>query len=288
MGGAGACGGDFPRRHLSQVTAPPMRWSRCRHPTASSEQIRKAKRWHGRLLVPAVLAVALPGDCLAQAAPRQLPIALHAQLAQAAPGTPRPQPVINVGGRIERPDIRVGDSWRYQVTDKLTNLTQAVSIEVTTVTADRIQTQSSRPGAAGATEVWDRDWNQLKQGETEYTPYYPVLQFPLERGKQWSGKAQWRISSGLIHHHVTSQVAAWERVTVPAGTFDAVRIEVRGNFTESQSLAYYPQQGSISNVIWYAPAVGQIIKKELTHRDFTVAANGQVYERWELVEYKLN
>lgn len=205
-----------------------------------------------------------------------------------APGSARPQPAVNVGGRVERPDIRVGDFWRYQVTDKLTNLTQAVSMEVTTVTGDRIQTQSSRPGTAATVEIWDRDWNQFKQGETEYTPFYPGLQFPLEKGKQWSGKAQYRISSGLLHHQVTSQVAGWERVTVPAGTFDAVRIEVRGNFTESQSLAYYPQQGSISNVIWYAPAVGQIIKKELTHRDFTVAANGQVYERWELVEYKPN
>jgi hypothetical protein len=221
------------------------------------------------LLAAAFLAAATPG-------------------AAAAQDTPGGKPAADVGGRVERPAIKVGDLWRYRVTDKFTSLTHTVSMEVTTVTADRIHTQSTRPGAAGAVEVWDRDWNHFKQGDTEYQPFYPVLQFPLERGKQWSGKVQFRAASGLLHHQVTSQVAGWERVTVPAGTFDAVKIEVRGTFIESQSVAYYPQQGNIANVIWYAPAVGQIVKKELTHRDFTVAANGQVYEHWELVEYKSN
>lgn len=207
-----------------------------------------------------------------------------ALIAQVAPDASRAKPAVEAGGRVERPNIKVGDVWRYRVTDKLTSLTQTVSMEVTSVTADRIHTQSTRHAA----EIWDRDWNLFSQGETAYNPFYPGLQFPLERGKQWSGKVLWRASSGMLHHQVNSQVTGWERVTVPAGTFDAVKIQVRGTFVESQSLAYYPQQGNIDNVLWYAPAVGQIVKRELTHRDFTVAANGQVYERWELIEYKSN
>jgi len=218
------------------------------------------------------------------------------RIAQAAPGAPRPQPAVNVGGSIGRPDIRVGDRWRYRVTDKFTNLTQSVSVEVMTVTENRIHTHSlestrdaaSLPAAAEVIGVWDRDWNQLSQGGIEYKPFYPVLQFPLEPGKQWSGTVQWDSGSGTLRHQLTAQVAGWERVAVPAGSFDAVKITVRGYINEFGTRNYYAQSGSISSVIWYAPAIGQIVKKEIDHRDNTPIFLGHLSERWELVEYRLH
>ena len=224
----------------------------------------------------------------------QPPAVAPAWIAQAAPGAPRPQPVANVGGSVGRPDIKVGDWWRYRVTDTLTKMTQSVSIEVTAVTENRIHTRTLEsaldaagpPAAAGVIGVWDRDWNQLGHGGIEYKPFYPALQFPLEPGKQWSGAVQWDSGSGTLRHQLTAQVAGWERVAVPAGSFDAVRITVRGYISESGSRNYYAQSGSISNVIWYAPAVGQIVKKEIDHRDNTPIFLGRLAERWELVEHR--
>jgi hypothetical protein len=115
-----------------------------------------------------------------------------------------------------------------------------------------------------------------------------VLQFPLERGKQWSGTVQWESGSGVLRHQLTMQVAGWERVTVPAGSFDAVRITVRGYISETRTRNYYAQNGSVSNVLWYAPAAGQVVKKEIDHRDNTPIALGNLSERWELVEYRLH
>lgn len=76
--------------------------------------------------------------------------------------------------------------------------------------------------------------------------------------------------------------------TVPAGSFDALRITVRGYISETVTINYYSQSGSISNVIWYAPAVGQIVKKEIQHIDNSPIALGRLSERWELVECKPN
>lgn len=223
------------------------------------------------------------------------PVNITFLLAQATTGgASRSQPAVNFGGRVGRPEIRVGDLWRYQVTDTLTNLTDAVSVEVTTVTGNRVHTRSSRsssvaaspPTAAGIIDIWDRDWNQLSTGTIVYVPFYPALQFPLEPGKQWPGTAQWDSGSGILKHELRSQVTGWERVTVPAGSFDALRITVRGHISESASINYYSQSGSISNVIWYAPAVGRMVKKEINHIDSSPFPLGRLSERWELVEYK--
>jgi hypothetical protein len=212
-----------------------------------------------------------------------------AALAQGGtPGVQRPQS-FTVGGNVGRPDIRAGDRWSYRVTDKFTSLVQSVSFEVTSVTENRIHARILQPSheAAGLTGVWDRDWNPLVQGQIEYKPFYPTLQFPLEPGKRWRGVGQWYDGSGVLKHDVTSQVTGWERVTVPAGTFDAVRIVVRGGISETESINYYAQNGSISSVIWYAPAIGQIVKKEIDHRDQTARELGTLSERWELTEYRL-
>ena len=204
------------------------------------------------------------------------------------------QPAATHSGPIERPDVRVGDWWKYRVTDGYTKLTQSISIEVTGVTESRIHTRRSvldaqGPAAAGGrVEIWDRDWNQIMAGDTEFTPFYPALKFPLEPGTQWAGIVRWYSGSGTLRHQLTAQAAAWERVAVPAGSFETIRIAVRGTISETGSLNYYAQSGSITGVIWYAPRVGQIVKKELVHRDDTPVALGALAEQWELLEYKRN
>jgi hypothetical protein len=204
------------------------------------------------------------------------------------------QPAATSSGPIGRPDVRVGDWWKYRITDRYTKLTQSISIEVTGVAEGRINTRRSMLDTSGSAtprglvEIWDRDWNQIQAGDIEFTPFYPVLRFPLEPGTQWAGIVQWYSGSGTLRHQLTAQAAAWERVAVPAGSFDAIRIVVRGAISETGTINYYAQTGSISGVIWYAPLVGQIVKKELVHRDDSPVALGNLAEQWELLEYKRN
>lgn len=221
------------------------------------------------------------------------------QVALAAPG-PRSQPVVNVGGRVERPDVRAGDQWTYQITDRYTNLKSTVVVEVATVTDSRIYTRSVRSplatlelaAAAGVVDVWDRDWNPMRQGEIEYSPFYPSAQFPLESAKSWSGNVAFDTGSGeTVRHQLTAQVAGWERITVPAGTFDAVKIAVRGHFQVSSALG--GGTGAINDAAWYAPVLRQFVKREIQHRGFGVdprmapaMSRVERYERWELTGHK--
>ena len=222
-------------------------------------------------------------------------------LERAAKGQ-RPPPAIVVGGRVERPDIRVGDQWKYRVTDGYTDETRSITAEVVAVTENEIRTRNAQmPSVAtdasstgGMLEVWDHNWNLLRQGEVDYAPYYPSMQFPLESGKTWSGTVSINVEGNdQLIHEVEGQVAGWERVTVPAGTFDAVRINLRGDYRiDSPTLR---GGGSISDVVWYAPALRQVIKKELQRRSFVPAGSiglgglrFQQLERWELVEYRLD
>jgi hypothetical protein len=224
------------------------------------------------------------------------------QVALAATSAPRPKPVVSVGGRAERPEVRVGDQWKYQVTDLFTNLKSTAVVEVATVTDNRIYTRSAQAtlattdltAAAGTVDVWDRQWNQLRSGDTEYSPFYPAFQFPLETGKKWSGRVTYEGGGGItLTHQVTVEVIGWERVTVPAGTFDAIKIASRGHFHATGTAE---GSGSINDAVWYAPAIHQFVKKEITQlagASYGPAATGgalrnQLYERWELLEYKPN
>lgn len=219
-----------------------------------------------------------------------------------AGGLPRAQPEFKVGGRVERPDIRAGDQWRYQVTDLFTNGKNSTVMEVETVTADRIHTRTAQTaGGSGTTStvggvigIWDRNWNQLKMGSSDYSPYYPSLQFPLEAGKRWGGKVRFITDTGLdIVHDVTAQVVGWERIVVPAGSFESVKIVLSGHMHVSKT-GTRSGAGAINDTVWYSPAIGRAVRKEIRHTtsDNASGANTSAsvfavrQERWELLEYK--
>jgi hypothetical protein len=55
--------------------------------------------------------------------------------------------------------------------------------------------------------------------------------------------------------------------------------------------------GGINDVIWYAPAIRQIVRKDIQQQGFGVNGGNQIFtgghryaklERWELVDYKLD
>jgi hypothetical protein len=201
---------------------------------------------------------------------------------QAAPAASKP------GRQVERPDVKVGDLWKYRITDTFTRLAREVSIEVTSVTQDRIHTRSSLSANTATTDTWDREWNQLAEGAVVYTPFYPWFRFPLQEGGQWSGIVQFVTGSGVMRHQVSARVAGWERITVPAGTFDAARIVMRGILSETQTKNYYAANGPVSNVIWYAPAIRRFVRMDISHTDMTPVRSYELAERWELLEHKSN
>ncbi len=200
------------------------------------------------------------------------------QVALAAPST-RPAPAFAVGQPVAKPDIAAGTQWRFQVTDLYSRAKQDVVVEVQSVTENRIYTQ----GTQGASiQVWDRHWNLLRDGNIEYSSPYPALQFPLTVGKKWSNEIKYEHMGGNWRQQNTANIVGWEKVTVPAGIFDVLKIEIRGHWQHDH--VRYATSGTLTDVMYYAPQTGNFIKREIDRTSYghPNAPSQALRERWEL------
>jgi hypothetical protein len=169
--------------------------------------------------------------------------------------------------RAERPDVKVGDSTVYQELDVRTGEKRDTAFVVTAIDADKIVNETS--GATSGARTYTRDLNpvEIKAGEVvmfAYKPFLPYLQFPLEVGRKWdipyevevmaragnrSAKWQWQ-----------ARVVAAEAVTVPAGTFQSLKIEYDASFNTRQGNQSY--SGTHKETAWFAPQLGRIVKRD--------------------------
>lgn len=165
---------------------------------------------------------------------------------------------------IEAPVLYPGDSWTYRTEDG-----RRWRWAYTNVNADGLL---RGPGfKAGAEYYYDHThtlrkvWSQ-GQWVTAPTPDFwnigkPNLQFPLTPGSGWVYTTPARDDYGMtfLRRH---SVVGCEEVTVPAGTFLAVRITV------SQIQHNRPANAAMDWSVWYAPAVKAIVKQASGHATF--------------------
>lgn len=95
--------------------------------------------------------------------------------------------------------------------------------------------------------------------EYEFAQPYPAYDFPLDAGKSWSARVEATnpASGRKATVRVDGDVIGMERVTVPAGAFDAVKIRRRiyaGDFEGARS------ETNIVETEWYAPSLGRAVK----------------------------
>ena len=136
--------------------------------------------------------------------------------------------------------------------------------------------------------VYTSDWHVRKRGTRAFDPAIPQYAFPLEVGKSWEGKYTGPDLRGasMVDYELKGKVVGAESVTVSAGTFDAVKIQLetswvyKGPFTVGGSVAY----GTFVQTIWYAPKAKRFVKMDVESH------SRPFLERivWELKELKLN
>lgn len=126
------------------------------------------------------------------------------------------------------------------------------------------------------------DWNELSEhgqeyvGDLKFVPFAATYQFPLEPGKKW--RARFKGECGVMCSFEVdseSEVRGWERITVPAGTFDALRIDSRDNFKHAFGMS---SVGTGS--IWLAPEVKRPVK-------FNYLYSGKKIKDYELEAYQV-
>jgi len=177
-----------------------------------------------------------------------------------------PHPVSPEGlpGELPAPDLRVGDEWRYVVRAELTGLTTDhtwLRVSAVDPTGYRIVVQSD----AGPSETqYDRDLNLVVNQGVAFQPPYPRFMFPLAIGKTWSVETRSRVSpepgTGTLVQSVSATVRGWERITVPAGVFTALRIDAAVNWRNTDFASVW---GNSAESFWYATNVRNAV---LHHR----------------------
>jgi hypothetical protein len=97
-----------------------------------------------------------------------------------------------------------------------------------------------------------------------HEPAFPRYSFPLGVGQVWSGEV---ISSeaparryATLRQRLKASVRGWERVTVAAGTFTALRIDIAINWNDTDNAQVW---GNSAETVWYAVEVRNMV---LHHR----------------------
>lgn len=158
------------------------------------------------------------------------------------------------GVAAQAPALRVGDRWVHEQRDARSR--QLVDRVVRTVSAVSPEGVEGRYEPDGLFR-WTPELNLVQTRTTRYEGDPRFLSFPLEVGRSW------RSSFSTVTDHRTrteleTVVRAFEKVTVPAGTFDAFRVESRGTWRNDTT----GRSGGVSIVNWYAPVARTVVKTD--------------------------
>jgi len=185
--------------------------------------------------------------------------------------------------QMGQPDIHVGAIWQYRKIDGFTNETvYKFSQRVVSVNDHEIVIQLKNTIKEGAwLRYFTREWNPVDVGDIKFDPFRPEFKFPMSIGGTWN------LNFGLTEHGRSflslfkGKIVALEKVTVPAGTFDAYRIEIDAETRGTDANAHVSNSHIIT---WYSPEVQKYIRREST-----TSSDGRVRNKNidELIEYSL-
>jgi len=154
--------------------------------------------------------------------------------------------------KAERPEIKVGDKWVSACTYGLKKF-NSVSV-VTSVDQSGIKATTD-----GGAVTLTLDLNIVDSPELSFSEHLHRYSFPLEVGKQWTA------THNFVNHEngdtgsekTTVKVVSYEKVRVPAGEFDAFKLEWKSRWTDKANAT-----GTTEMTYWYAPAVRAVVKSD--------------------------
>lgn len=190
----------------------------------------------------------------------QPPLAVLAQL--------QPTPYFQ-GRQAHKRDYRVGDQYDFRIVDQFNRSEKPLSLRVTAVdeNADRVEYN----GGEYASDLMGNTTANPRGSMGTPRQFYPA---ELVVGHKWRTTFKQARVSGL---HYTFQydlkVAGKETVQVPAGKFEAFRIEARGYNMDLNA--------AITRTIWIAPGVNA----DIAHETMVRLRDGRIeqHDRQELV-----
>ncbi|MFT4101614.1 MAG: hypothetical protein QM674_11365 [Burkholderiaceae bacterium] len=167
------------------------------------------------------------------------------------------------------PVARVGQRWRYQRINRYND--QSLGIRAHTVTQVDgplvVVTITDGDGATIGQERYEAPWRVIDDLGFDMPQHFarPVPRLPavLRAGARSTLSTTYRVTGNSSSLAWSQWLTApgWERITVPAGTYDCLRIERRIQFRHDDLFREWPER---SETIWYAPAVERWVLREWT------------------------
>lgn len=196
-------------------------------------------------------------------------------------------PAFAQGGpaRIEAPDVRVGDTWIYNKLDGWRGELEDISVNTVTQ-SDRngiVMQSSSLDGKSVAKILRTTAFNLVRVEAPKFTqqaePFYPNYSFPLFAGKTWKGTVVLTNTNQpftVVTAEFEGQATGWEMVTVPAGNFLALKLEMKGTYNASGIGANW--DGGIEDTLWYSPEVRNAVRYEYKDSVIRARYNHEIHE----------
>lgn len=172
------------------------------------------------------------------------------------------------------PAVKVGDTWRWVRSDRRTGLKEHENVRtIKSVAADRIEAVETDGSA-----LYTGDMSAVETAWWVRTPPARFALYPLAVGKKWEFDYVQNNKTGnraKVRWQYSAEVAAQEKVKVPAGEFDTFKLVYKGSWNNDTS----GRSGRAALTTWYAPAARGTVKIEYE--------DGTNYNVTELVELKL-
>jgi uncharacterized caspase-like protein len=204
-------------------------------------------------------------------------------------------------GKIPAPRFVVGDEWEVlSVTSAATPGSEPVSTinwtRVIGVFEDRLRlthTRLDRPGGKpiepeGQFAVSPR-LETLFDGHDAFSGHRKFLSFPLEVGDTWSYSYEYSTADGKgrFREDLECTVVGWSQITVPAGTYWALRIDEKGwsNNLSPNAPAFARVAARLDRTLWYSPEIKYLVKSEWRKSNPGTVAGGGAYATHQLIRF---
>jgi hypothetical protein len=197
-------------------------------------------------------------------------------------------------GVVERPALKPGDSWKYRHSRSGPNVKnpgqRVYEFRITFVGPKAVTAVQTMPSGKEIDTTWTPEWNIVTDFRSgSFFPDSGVFRFPLRPGTAYASTYEVvrpRNDTFDAKNSLAVTVVGWESVTVPAGTFRALKVEATGTATrQDRSHKRGPNSGTLHFVYWYVPELKRWAKMTFEGVDRFGRPGAQESE--ELLSYRV-
>jgi len=163
--------------------------------------------------------------------------------------------------------LKQGTKWHYDA--KVNGMSGSMIIRVAKIQSgagrQAAQLETLVNGNVTATEflgISDEGVFRLKMNGNDLTPPLQVLRFPIKKSDTWAAE-----STVAGQTFKTTNVVDLQKVSVPAGNFEAVLVTMEAN----------TPQGRMTNKQWFAPGIG-LVKQDVHFSGGSISAELKKFE----------